>query len=108
MRPDLLLAAAAALLLAGCNTPLGTEVARTAAKSAVNAEVQRRFPGAPVQPVTDCVIDNATGAEIIEVAAGAASGTDARTAEIVGTVLARPDTIRCVLAEGLPTLVGSL
>jgi len=105
MRPEPLVLLA---LLAGCNTPIGTEVTRAAAKSVVDAEVQRRFPGAPVAPLTDCVIDNATADEIIAVAAGAATGPDARTSEIVGGVLQRPETVSCVVAEGLPTLLATL
>ena len=99
----------ALLALCACqSSPLADEVARAAARSVVNAEVQRRFPGVPAMPVTDCVIDNATAGEILTVAAAAATGPDATTARTVGDVLARPATGRCLAREALPQVLTSL
>lgn len=102
------LAAAALLALPACQSPVADVVAREAARSVVDAEVRRRFPGAPVKPVTDCVIDNATAAEILTVATAAATGPDARTAQVVGGVLQRPETLRCLAEGALPAVLAGL
>lgn len=92
---------AAGLALAGCVAvqDVADQVAREQARGYVNAEVAQRFPGVNAEPVTDCVIDNASAQEIVTIAGGVALGrTDAAT-ETVSRVLARPETIRCA-AEG--------
>ncbi|MEM9796698.1 MAG: hypothetical protein AAF919_09425 [Pseudomonadota bacterium] len=94
------------LAVSACNSEVGTQVTQAAARSVVNAEMERRFPGAPTAPVTDCVIANATSEEIITVATAAATGPDERTAQTISTVLRRPDTIRCVATEGLSDFLG--
>ncbi|MEM7491331.1 MAG: hypothetical protein AAF390_19630, partial [Pseudomonadota bacterium] len=48
----------APLLLAACNTPIATQVTRDAARSAINPVVARQFPGVPLEPATNCIIDN--------------------------------------------------
>ena len=99
-------AAAAAAGLAGCAAGPGADLlAREAAKAAVARTVEARFPGVPVALVTDCIIDNASAAEIAAVALEAGSaGPGARTAEVVGEVVGRPETIRCLAAEALGRL----
>ena len=96
-------AIAAALLLAGCAAgPSADLLAREAAKSAVARTVEARFPGVPVQPVTDCIIDNASASEIGVVAIEAASGAPGpRTAQVVGEVVRRPATVQCLTAAAL-------
>ncbi len=65
--------------------------------------VEARFPGVPVAPVTDCVIDNASAAEIGAVAIDTASGRPGpRTIDVVSGVLVRPETLSCLGANALP------
>lgn len=93
------------LLLAGC-ADLQDQVARDAAKSAVRPVLAERFPGVPLEPATDCVIDNATAGEILSLAADAATGRpDEGTVETTVTILSRPETITCLATEGLPVLL---
>ncbi|MDJ1007676.1 MAG: hypothetical protein QNJ13_07590 [Paracoccaceae bacterium] len=95
----------AGLALAGCVETQNT-LAREAARSAVRPVLAERFPGVPLEPATDCVIDNATAGEILSLAADAATGRpDAGTVETTLTILSRPETITCLATEGLPVLL---
>ncbi|TFL19420.1 hypothetical protein [Jannaschia formosa] len=102
------LAALALLGLAACNTGVGTELTRATAKSVVNPIVAQRFPGVPLEPATDCVIDNATGQEIVVLASSAASRDDATASRIVTEVAQRPETIRCFAENALPEIIRAL
>lgn len=93
------------LPLAAC-ADVQNEVAREAAKSAVRPVLQDNFPGVPLEPATDCIIDNATAGEILSLAADAARGQpDAGTVETVLTIGTRPETITCLATQGLPVLL---
>ena len=96
------------ILLAACTSQQQDELARDAAKKAVRPVLAERFPGIPLEPATDCVIDNATASEILALAADAVTGPTASTVEIVFNVTSRPETIECLAKEGLPVLLGSL
>lgn len=97
-----------ALILAACTPQTQDELARDAAKRAVRPVIQSRFPGIPVEPATDCIIDNASASEILTLAADAVTGPTASTIEIVGNIAARPGTIRCLAEEGLPRILSGL
>ncbi|WP_299816438.1 hypothetical protein [uncultured Jannaschia sp.] len=94
-------------LLAACATPVADEVARSAARRAVNPVIAERFPGIPLEPATNCIIDSATASEIITLATSARSAPD-RAARIVLDVAQRPATIQCLATDGLPVLLNTL
>ena len=94
------------LLSAACTPQQQDEIARDAAKNAVRPVLEDRLPGVPVEPATNCVIDNATAGEILSLAADAVTGPTANTVEIVSDILARPETLTCLATEGLPPLLG--
>lgn len=99
-------AATALAALAAC-APVQDQIARETARATVRPILAERFPGVPLEPATDCVIDNARAGEIITLAGSAASGR--ATPEAVTTVsniLTRPDTISCLIREGIPLLTG--
>ncbi len=90
--------------LSGCMQdlgPAGDTLARDAAKGVVNGVVQTRFPGVNAAPYTDCIIDNATGSEILQIAEAAIVGTTQATTELVTQIAARPETVRCALNKSL-------
>ncbi len=60
--------------LAACDTALGTNTTQSLAKSVVNNAIESRVPGVPVAPVTDCVIESASGSEIVDIANDGADG----------------------------------
>lgn len=97
------LAAAALGLLGACATDgIVDQFAREAAKDAVRPVLRRNFPGIPLEPSVNCVIDNASAGEILTLAeAGATGQTDPRTAELVIDIVRRPGTVECLATEGL-------
>lgn len=94
-------------LLALCACAATSETAaREAARRAVGEAVGSRFPGLPVQAVADCVIDNATRNEIVQVALDSRDGRPGpATLEIVAQVVARPETLTCLGYEMVPLLL---
>lgn len=105
---------AAALGLAGCVAQMPTATtlptspvitapaptvldaaSRSIARSVVNSEMQKRLPGVNVAPYTDCVVNNATTAELIDIAQMSRSGV-AGTADSVAAIVSRPATSQCI------------
>lgn len=100
----------AALVLAGCavTTPMpGTVPAtpatpttldaasRQVARNVINSEMEKRLPGANVAPYTDCVVNNATTAELIDIAQATRAGVGG-TANSVASIVSRPETTQCI------------
>ena len=96
------------LALAACTPQMQDELTRDAARTAVRPVLESRFPGVPLEPATDCVIDNATSRELLALAADAVTGPTANTAEIVSDIVSRPATIECLAREGLPAILSRL
>ena len=96
------------LLLAGCNSAVGTELTRETARAVVTPIVQARFPGVPVAPATDCIIDNASGEELVTLATSAATRDDRAAVQVVGQVAQRPETLRCLGRDALPVILQRL
>ena len=92
-------------LLLACTPAQQDELTRDAAKRAVRPVLEERLPGVPVEPATDCIIDNASSRELLALAADAVTGPTANTVEIVSDIATRPETIRCLATEGLPALL---
>ncbi len=91
----------APLVLLGC-APVQDQIARDAARGAVQPVIAERFPGVPLEPATNCVINAATGAEITQLALASTQplihpSTNAMVVEIA----TRPETIRCLATDGL-------
>ncbi len=112
MRISILPALAAAAVLAGCVAvpPTGgpvvvapptasvpsipaTPPANAVARQVVNSEMARRLPGRNVAPLTDCVIANATMAELADIAA---LQGQAGAAGAVASIVSRPATAQCI------------
>ena len=96
------------VLLMACTPAQQDDIARDAAKTAIRPVLEERFPGIPLEPATDCIIDNATSREIFSLAGDAVTGPTANTVEIVTRIASRPGTIECLAKEGLPVLLGRL
>ena len=75
-------------------TPLPNNVPDTiTARTVVSAEMAKRLPGRNVAPLTDCVVQNASMAELADLAAmqgkpGAANA--------VASIVSRPATSQCI------------
>lgn len=74
--------------------PAADAIARTAARTAVNREMARRLPGANVAPYTDCVINNASAAELVDI--GRQSTAGGNVGDSVASIVARPATTQCI------------
>lgn len=102
----------AALVLTGCvatspmpgtvpTSPVPTtptvldNASRQIARNVINSEMEKRLPGANVAPYTDCVINNATTAELIDIAQASRAGIGG-TANSVATIVSRPGTTQCI------------
>ena len=73
-------------------TPAPDAAIRSSARVVVNREMARRLPGANVAPYTDCVMQNATTAELASIADSGTAGAGNAVASIVG----RPATSQCI------------
>lgn len=103
------------LTLAGCVAPMPTATtpmptapvvtpptvldaaSRAVARSVINTEMQKRLPGVNVAPYTDCVVNNATTAELIDIAQASRAGVSG-TADSVAAIVSRPPTTQCIAA----------
>lgn len=96
-----------ALALAGCDVAneAADAVARDQAKKVVNDVVAEQFPGVNAAPVTDCVIDNASASEILNIATAAVTGVTASTVEEVIAITKRPETVKCLAGDALSILL---
>ena len=99
-------AAAFALLIAvsGCAQIVqqADQSGRAAAKNVLPEALALYFPQVPkalYTPFTDCVIDNATGPEIADLAQDSLIGPDTGTYETLRGILARPATESCLTAR---------
>lgn len=70
---------------------------RQVARTVINAEMEKRLPGANVAPYTDCVVNNATTAELIDIAQASRAGVSG-TADSVAAIVSRPATTQCIAA----------
>ncbi|WP_084657583.1 hypothetical protein [Natronohydrobacter thiooxidans] len=92
---------AAPLALVAC-APVQDQFARDAARQAVRPVLAERFPGVPLEQASDCVINNASGAEITQLALAATQPVvHPTTSALVYEIATRPETIRCLATDGL-------
>ena len=85
---------AVALTLAACDIveTAAVDTGREAAKAVVGPIVADTIPGAAGVVLTDCIIDNASGQELLVLAA---QGATPENIALVGDILGRPSTITC-------------
>ena len=93
------------LVLAACSPQQQDEIAREAARSAITPVLVDRFPGVPLQPALNCVIDNANATQIRALALDSVAGPTESTVQIVNDIVSKPETLTCLAAEGLPALL---
>ena len=78
------------------------DTTRSLARNAVDAAAARYVPGVNVTPYTDCVINNASTSELLQLAqaagAGAAQEIATQAYPVVKTIAARSETSKCFLS----------
>lgn len=93
---------AALISLSACGDDgLADQLARKEAKDTVRPVLAKRFPGVPLEPATDCVIDNASAVEILQLARAGVTGLGPEETQLVIEIATRPDTVQCLLKDGL-------
>lgn len=102
-------AAVIAALLVGLGACAGLDqqgdmIARDTAKTVVNGVVAQRLPGVDARPLTDCVIDTASGREIVQIAQAAVLGVTPETGALVMDIAQRPQTVQCMTQKALGAL----
>lgn len=79
---------------------LADQLARKEAKDAISPVLAKRFPGVPLEPATDCVINNASAGEILTLAKAGVTGIGPNETQLVVEIATRPETIQCLLKDG--------
>lgn len=74
--------------------PVAPTVNRSAAVGVVNREMAQRLPGTNVGPYTNCVVNNATDAELADLASMA--GNSAGASSAVAAIVQRPAAASCI------------
>jgi len=95
-----------ALALTACTPEQRDDVTRDAARSVVRPVLAEQFPGIPLEPSVDCIIDNASSRELLALAGDAITGPTAATAQAVTTIAARPETLSCLATKGLSAFLN--
>ncbi len=94
-----LLAALGACTTTGFGTTaMSDEAARAAARSVVTPIVTQQAPGPLGVAMSDCIINNASAAELLALARAATGGVSADTVTLTSQILARPETVACATA----------
>lgn len=98
----IMVALAAVMVLASCGDDgIADQLARDQARKAVNPVLAERFPGVPLEPATNCVIDNASASEIFQLAKAGATTVSQTDVELIVQIATRKETIQCLLEDGL-------
>lgn len=106
MIKQIALIATTTLMLASCDTAQEavTKGTRDTAKTIVNQVVENKFPGLNAAPITDCIIDNASVSEILNIAKASVVGIQQDTVDTVIGISTRPETSACIAKNGLKLL----
>ena len=89
------------MILTACTPEAQDDLARDAARATLAPILVDRFPGLPVEPALNCILNNADAAQINALAVDTLTGANAATVEIVSDIVSRPRTQTCLAAEGL-------
>jgi hypothetical protein len=93
------------LLLSACSVEqVQTEVTRKAARSVVLNVVATTTPAPASEIATDCIIANATNAELNDLARDVGTRAGTVTVDNVRLVASKPETRACIAGKGLAPL----
>lgn len=89
---------ASMILLSGCDIaqPAVDDALRSKAKSVITPIVKQNVPIANAEIVSDCIIDNASNSELLDIAKAAIVGVSDDTIQTVVDIAGRPDTVKCI------------
>lgn len=75
--------------------PVLDGASRALARNTINAQMEKRIPGADVSPYTDCVVNNASTSEMLSIASAAQSGGSG-AANTIASIVTRPAASQCI------------
>ena len=84
------------------------QLARDQARNAINPVLARQFPGVPLEPATNCVINEASASEILQLAKAGTIGLQPEDTQLVVEIATRPDTIKCLLESGITPFLNGI
>jgi len=94
------------LTLAACSpTDVADNLGRRAAASVVMPVVATSMPSGPARLATDCIVDNASAAEVQALARDIAVVAGTSTKATIRAIALRPEAQRCFAANGVPPVV---
>ena len=98
---------AVATVLSGCaiGNAVVEDTSRELAKGVVNGVIAEKLPGVDAEPYTDCIIDNASFEEIVQLAQSAATG-GSNAAPLIFEIASRPATTQCLAGNALGAALG--
>ncbi|MEP5758006.1 MAG: succinate dehydrogenase [Litoreibacter sp.] len=85
---------------------LADRVARDQARNAINPVLADQFPGVPLEPATNCVINEASASEIFRLAKAGTVGLEPEDTQLVIEIATRPDTVQCLVRDGLAPFIA--
>jgi hypothetical protein len=90
----LILALTAALALSACDVAqtVAVDTGSEAAKAVVGPIVAQTIPGPAAVVLTNCIIDNASGAELLALGV---QGATPENISLVSNILGRPEAVTC-------------
>ncbi len=91
----------AALALSACATveEITGPTSKAAARSVVAPIVEEEVPGEIGAALTECILDNASTEELIQISAANAGAPGAEIVLLVSDILAREETVACATAS---------
>jgi hypothetical protein len=94
------------LTLAACSpTDVADKMGRRAAASVVMPVVSANMPSGPAQAATNCIVENATAAEVQALARDIAVVAGTSTRATIRAIALRPEAQACFAASGVPPVV---
>lgn len=96
-----------ALALSGCDVAqtVVDDTVRQTAENTIVTVVEKQFPNVNARPVANCVVDNASSSEILSIAGDSVTGIDGDTVSKVLEIVKRPDTVTCIVNNGIGSLI---
>jgi len=94
------------LTLAACSPQdVADKVGRRAAASVVMPVVSVNMPSGPAQAATNCIVENASAAEVQALARDVAVVAGSSTKATIRAIALRPEARACFAANGVPPVV---
>jgi hypothetical protein len=95
-----------ALVLAGCSAEqIATDVTRRTARAVVLPIIQDVTPPPADALATDCIMANASNAELNVLARNIGASAGTLTVETIRSIIARTPTLACIAGKGLAPVV---